>query len=56
MLSEYQLQIADLYNISISNIKTLVLNVFVKEKYVIHCENLQLYVRQAYYNSINHNG
>ena len=56
MLSEYQLKIADLYDISIGNIKTLVLNLFIKEKYVIHCENLQLYVRLAYYNSINHDG
>ena len=45
MLSEYQLKIADLYNISIGNIKKLVPNVFDKEKYVIHYGNLQPYLR-----------
>ena len=40
MLSEYQLKIADLYNIPIGNIKKLV----PKEKYVLHYENLQLYL------------
>ena len=37
MLSEYQLNIADLFNISIF--------LFDKEKYVLHNENLQLYVK-----------
>ena len=47
-MSEYQLKIADLYNIPISNLKKLVSNFilvpnfFDKEKYVIHYENLQL--------------
>ena len=45
MLSNYQLKIADLYNIPISNVKKLVPNFFVKEKYVIHYENLPLYFR-----------
>ena len=45
MLPEYQLRIADLYNISIGNVKKLVPNFFDKEKYVFHYENLQLYVR-----------
>ena len=45
MLSEYQLQNADLYNISIGNIKKSVLNFLDKEKYVLHYENLQLYLR-----------
>ena len=45
MLPEYQLNIADLPNISISNAKKLVSNLFDKEKYVIHYENLQLYLR-----------
>ena len=38
MLSEYQLKIADLYNISISNVKKLVPNFFNYEKYALHYE------------------
>ena len=45
MLSEYQLKIADLYNISIGNVKKLVPNLFNKENYVIHYKNLKLYLR-----------
>ena len=45
MLSEYQLKIADLYNIPIANVKKLVLKAFHKDKYLIHYENLQLYFR-----------
>ena len=45
MLSEYQLKIADLYNFPISNVKKLVPNFFDKEKFVVHYENLQLYLR-----------
>ena len=45
MLSDYQLKIADLYNIPISNVKKLVPNVFDKEKYLIHYENSKLYLR-----------
>ena len=45
ILSEYQLKINDLYNIPIVNVKKWVLNVFDKEKYVIHYENLQLYLK-----------
>ena len=45
MLCEYQLKIADLYNIPIENVKKLVPNLFEKEKYVIHYENLKLYLR-----------
>ena len=45
MLNEYQLKIADLYNIPIGNVKKLVSNLFVKEKYVIRYKNLQLYLR-----------
>ena len=41
-LSDYQLKIADVYNIPISNIKKLVLNCFDKEKYMIHYGNLKL--------------
>ena len=43
MLSEYQLNIADLHNIHFSNVKKLVSNFFDKEKYVLHYENLSLY-------------
>ena len=39
MLSEYQLKIADLHNIPIGNVKKLMSNFFVKEKYVLHYEN-----------------
>ena len=42
MLSEYQLKIADLYNIPISNVKKLVPKFFDKEKYMIHYENIKL--------------
>ena len=60
MLSEYQLKIADLYNILVSNVKKLVPNLFDKETYVIHYEHLQLYLRVGSnlkkYNSINHSG
>ena len=45
MLSYYQLKIADLYNIPIDNVKKLVPNFYDKEKYMIHYENLQLYLR-----------
>ena len=45
MLSDYQLKIADLYNIPIGNNKKIVPNFFDKEKYVILYENLKLYLR-----------
>ena len=44
MLSEYQLKIADLNNIHHDNVKKLVFNFSDKEKYVIHYEDLQLYL------------
>ena len=44
MLPNYQLKIADHYDIPILNIKKLVPNFFHKEKYVIHYENLKLYL------------
>ena len=44
-LYNYQLKIADPYNILIGKIKKLVPNFFDKEKYVIHYENLKLYLR-----------
>ena len=45
MLSEYHLKIVDLYNIPITNVKKLVPNFFDKERYALHYENLQLYLR-----------
>ena len=45
MLANYQLKIADVYNILTHNVKTLVPNFFDKETYVVHYENLQLYLR-----------
>ena len=45
ILSEYQLETADLYNIPIGNVKKLLPNFFDKEKYVLHYKNLQLYLR-----------
>ena len=47
MLSDYQLKIVALYNIPIGNVKKLVPNCFDKEKYVIHYENLQLYLNRV---------
>ena len=62
ILPEYQLKIADLYNIPIDNVKKLVSYFFDKEKHVIHYKNLQLYLLWLklkkyilYYNSINLN-
>ena len=45
MLSDYQLKIAYLYNIPISNVKKLVPNLFDEKRYVIHYEKFQLYLR-----------
>ena len=39
MLHDYQLKIADHYNMSIGNVKKLVPNVFDNTKYVIHYKN-----------------
>ena len=44
MLSEYPLNIFDLYNITINNIKNLAPNVFDKKKYVIQNESLNFYL------------
>ena len=44
ILSKYQLLISDSLNISIGNVKKMVLNFFDKEKYVLRYENLQLYL------------
>ena len=40
MLSNCQFKITDFYNVSIGNVKRLVLNFFNKEKHVLHYENL----------------
>ena len=45
MLSNYELKIADHYKIPIGNVIKLVPNFFDKGKYVIHYENLKLYLR-----------
>ena len=45
MLTDYQLNIADLYNILTGNGKKLVSNFSDKEKYVLHCQNLYFYLR-----------
>ena len=42
---EYQPKITDSYNVPVANVKKLLSNFFDKEKYVLHCENLQLYLR-----------
>ena len=44
MLPEYQLKIADLYNIPIDNVKKIVPNFSGKEKYIIRYGNLKLYL------------
>ena len=48
MLSDYQLKIADDYNVSIGSVKKLVPNFFDKEKYVLHYKNLQFYLRLGF--------
>ena len=45
MLFYYQLKIADGYDISIGNVKKIVLKFFDKEKYVPHYKNLQHYLK-----------
>ena len=45
MLCNYQLKIADFYNILTGNVEKLVPSFFDKEKYFLHCENLKLYLR-----------
>ena len=45
LLSDYQLKSVDLYSISVGNVENLVSNFYDKGKYLIHYENLQLYIR-----------
>ena len=42
-MPNYQLKIAD-FNIPIANVRKLVLNFLVEERYVLHYKNLQLYL------------
>ena len=42
MLSDHPLKIVDDLKVSIGNVKKLVLNIFVKETYVLHHKNLQI--------------
>ena len=63
MMSNYQIKIAEFYNIPIRNVKKFVPNFFDKEMYVLHYERFQLYLRIglklkkyiAFQNSITHN-
>ena len=45
MMSHSQILIVDFNNIPIANVKKLVPNFFDKEKYVLHYENWELYLR-----------
>ena len=45
ILSKYQLRIDDFYNVLIGDVKKLVPNFVDKEKYELHSEDLQLYLR-----------
>ena len=45
MLPGYQLKISDFHNFPIGKVKKLVPNLFGKEKYVLHYNDLQLYLR-----------
>ena len=48
MLLNSQLKIADFYHIPTGNVKKLLRNFFAKGKYVLHYENLQLYLRLGF--------
>ena len=43
-MPNYELKIADFNNIPIANVRKLVLNFLVEERYVLHYKNLQLYL------------
>ena len=45
MLPQYQQMIFDFFNTPISNVKELVPNYFCRGKYLLHYENLKLYLR-----------
>ena len=45
MVCNYQIKVVEFYNILIGNVKKLVPNFFDKQRYVLHYENLQLYLR-----------
>ena len=44
-ISNCQIKIADFYKVPIGNVKKLVSNFLDKEKYGLHYENLQIYLR-----------
>ena len=44
-MSDYQIRIADNYNISIGNIKKVVSDFFNKKRYLLHQKKLQRYLR-----------
>ena len=48
MLLNSQLKIADFYRIPTGNVKKLLRNFFAKGKYVLHYENLQLYLKLGF--------
>ena len=45
ILSSYQLKISNFHNFPIGKVKKLIPNFFDKEKYVLHYNDLQLYLR-----------
>ena len=45
MLPKYQQMISDFFNSPISNVKELLPNYFCRGKYLLHYENLNLYLR-----------
>ena len=45
MFFKYQAMIADFHNIPLGNVIKMVPSFFDKEKFVLHYENLQLYLR-----------
>ena len=45
MLSDYYKKIKDMNNISFGKAKKFVPNSYDKERYVLHCKNLQLYLK-----------
>lgn len=44
-LSDYYKKIKDINNISVGKVKNFVANSYDKERYVLHCKNLHLYLK-----------